>query len=426
MQENQKTRNPLTWIPFLYFAQGMPYFVVNSLSTIMYKDLGIDNTSITFWTGFLSLPWVLKPLWSPIVDLNSTKKRWFLVMQLLISIILIITGLTIKTGGFFMFSLACFMIIALVSATNDIATDGFYMLGVPQNLQSRYIGFTGTFYKVAKVTVEGVVIIIAGVLIEKHYDVKNAWSITLVITATIMAILTVINLFATPTVTEEISKEEKQNQSFLKVFATFFKKENIGIYVAYILLFRLGESQVLKIIPLFLKDTFAVGGLGITTKEFGLYYGVFGMISLIIGGILGGVAMSIGGLKKWLLPMALIMNLPNILFLLLSMYQPTSHTPIIAVIIVEQFGYGFGVSSFFMFMIYIAKGMSKTSHYAIATGFMAMGMMIPGMASGYIQAHFGYTNTFIIGLILGIPAMILIKYLNIPDDFGKKEVKTNG
>ena len=425
MEEIKKIKNPLSWIPFLYFAQGMPYFIVNSLSTILYKDLGINNAENTFWTGLLYLPWVLKPLWSPVVDLNSTKKRWFLAMQFLMALLILIIGLTIKMDNFMIFSLAVFMIIAVVSATNDIATDGFYMLGVPQNLQSKYIGFTGTFYKVAKVTVEGLIIIIAGVLIEKHYEIKNAWSITLYVAATVMLILCIVNFFSTPKVVENFSVKEKENLSFLKVFVTFFKKENIAVYVSYILLFRLGESQVLKIIPLFLKDSFASGGLGLSTKEFGELYGIIGMISLIIGGILGGIAISKGGLKKWIFPMALIMNMPNILFYILSIYQPISHVPVIFVIIIEQFGYGFGVASFFMFMIYIAQGMSKTSHYAMATGFMAMGMMLPGMASGFIQSHLGYSNTFLIGIFGGIPALFLIRFLKIPENFGKEIPKVN-
>lgn len=415
--------NPWYWIPILNFASGLPYAIIISVSVIMYKSLGITNEDIGIYTSLLYLPWVIKPLWSPFIDLYSTKRKWFLAMQLLISIAFLIVGLTIPMNNFFVLSLAIFWITAFASASNDVASDGFYMLALAKEQQSFFLGIRSTFYRLSMLTGNGLIVIIAGFLEEKYSDKTKAWSYTMVIVGLIMTVITIYNYFSTPKTESKINENQLQSTpktSFGTVFASFFKKKQIGLVLSFILLFRLGESQLLKMLTPFLLDEKSLGGMGLTTEDVGLIYGTFGVLALTIGGILGGIVLSKDGLGKWMLPMILTMHLPIIGFILLSYFHPTSIFYVYTTIICEQFGYGFGFAAFMMFLIYIAEGESKTSHYAIATGFMALGMMLPGMLSGYIQQYLGYSNFFIWVLFATIPGLILSRFLIFPKDFGKK------
>ncbi len=413
---------PWYWIPVLNFASGLPYVIIISVSVIMYKNLGISNEDIGIYTSLLYLPWVVKPLWSPFIDLYSTKRKWFLAMQLLISIAFLVVGLTITMNHFFVLSLAVFWVAAFASASNDVASDGFYMLALAKEQQSFFLGIRSTFYRLSLLTGNGLIVIIAGFLEEKYGDKTKAWSYTMVIIGFIMAIITIYNYFSTPTIETEISESESDSKvSFGTVFSSFFQKKQMGLVLAFILLFRLGESQLLKMLTPFLIDDKAVGGMGLTTQDVGVIYGTFGVISLTIGGILGGIAISKNGLGKWMLPMILTMHLPILGFVLLSHFHPESIYYVYATVICEQFGYGFGFAAFMMFLIYVADGESKTSHYAIATGFMALGMMLPGMLSGYIQEYLGYGNFFIWVFCATIPGLILSRFLIFPNDFGKKK-----
>ncbi|WP_291097667.1 MULTISPECIES: MFS transporter [unclassified Flavobacterium] len=414
---------PWYWIPVLNFASGLPYAIIISVSVIMYKNLGISNEDIGIYTSLLYLPWVIKPLWSPFIDLYSTKRKWFLAMQLIISIAFLIVGLTIPMSNFFVLSLAVFWVAAFASASNDVASDGFYMLALAKEQQSFFLGIRSTFYRLSLLTGNGLIVIIAGFLEQKYGDKTKAWSYTMVIVGFIMAIITIYNYFSTPkieTIITENKSESTPKVSFGAVFSSFFQKKQIGLVLAFILLFRLGESQLLKMLTPFLIDEKSVGGMGLTTQDVGVIYGTFGVISLTIGGILGGIALSKGGLKKWMLPMILSMHLPIIGFILLSHFHPESIYYVYVTVICEQFGYGFGFASFMMFLIYVAEGESKTSHYSIATGFMALGMMLPGMLSGFIQEYLGYGNFFIWVLCATIPGLILSRFLIFPSDFGKK------
>ncbi|POY37737.1 MFS transporter [Flavobacterium alvei] len=422
--ETSKTKNePWYWIPFLNFASGLPYAIIISVSVIMYKNLGISNEDIGIYTSLLYLPWVIKPLWSPFIDLFSTKRNWFLVMQLLISIAFLVVGFTIPVSNFFILSLAIFWVAAFASASNDVASDGFYMLALTKDQQSFFLGIRSTFYRLAMLTGNGLIVIIAGYFEQLYADKTKAWSYTMIIVGLIMTVLTIYNYFLTPKT--EINSLETESQptpkvSFGTVFSSFFQKKQIGIALSFILLFRLGESQLLKMLTPFLIDDKAVGGMGLLTEDVGIIYGTFGVLALTIGGILGGIAISKNGLGKWMLPMILTMHLPIIGFILLAHFHPTSIYYIYAVVIAEQFGYGFGFASFMMYLIYLADGESKTSHYSIATGFMALGMMLPGMLSGYIQEYLGYGNFFIWVFLATIPGLILSQFLNFPKEFGKK------
>jgi PAT family beta-lactamase induction signal transducer AmpG len=415
-----KENKPWYWIPFLNFASGFPYAIIISVSVIMYKNLGIANEDIGVYTSLLYLPWVIKPLWSPFIDLYATKRKWFLAMQLVIAIAFLIVGLTIPMNNFFMLSLALFWVAAFASASNDVASDGFYMLALAKEQQSFFLGIRSTFYRLSMLTANGLIVILGGFLEQKYGDKTKAWSYTMIVVALIMAFLTIYNFFTTPKVEEITTAKIEPKVSFGEVFATFFQKKQIGIILAFILLFRLGESQLLKMLTPFLIDEKAKGGMGLTTEDVGIIYGTFGVAALVVGGILGGIAISKGGLRKWMLPMFLAMHLPILGFVLLAHFHPTSVYYIYATVIAEQFGYGFGFAAFMMYLIYVADGESKTAHYSIATGFMALGMMLPGMASGFIQEYLGYGNFFIWVFCATIPGLILSQFLNYPADFGKK------
>ncbi len=417
-----KTDNrPWYWIPVLNFASGFPYVIIISVSVLMYKNLGISNEDIGLYTSLLYLPWVIKPLWSPFIDLYGTKRKWFLSMQLLISIAFLIVGLIIPANQFFILSLAVFWVAAFASASNDVASDGFYMLALEKEQQSFFLGIRSTFYRASMLTGNGLIILLAGYLEHRFGNNVQAWSYTMIFVGIVMSILTVYNYFATPKAELPIKVGENEEKSFGKVFGSFFKKKQIGLILAFILLFRLGESQLLKMLTPFLVDPISDGGMGLQTEDVGIIYGTFGLIALTIGGILGGIAISRHGLGKWMLPMILAMHLPIIGFVLLSHFHPSSVIYIYLTVIAEQFGYGFGFAAFMMYLIYVAEGESKTSHYSIATGFMALGMMLPGMVSGYIQDYLGYGNFFIWVFIATIPGLILSRFLIFPKEFGKKQ-----
>jgi PAT family beta-lactamase induction signal transducer AmpG len=423
MKTDNKDNKPWFWIPLLNFASGLPYAVIISVSVIMYKNLGISNEDIGVYTSLLYLPWVIKPLWSPFIELNGTKRKWFLSMQLLISIAFLLVGFTIPTSGFFIMTLAIFWVAAFASASNDIASDGFYLLALRKEQQSFFLGIRSTFYRLSLLAGNGLIVLFAGYLEHKYGDNTKAWSYTMIAVGLLMVFITLYNFIFTPKTeinATENTKEAHHNQNFLTVFASFFRKKQIGLVLAFILVFRLGESQLLKMLSPFLLDGKEVGGMGLDTEAVGIIYGTFGVGALTLGGILGGIAISKQGLTKWMLPMFLAMHLPIIGFILLAFFHPTSIYYIYAVVILEQFGYGFGFTAFMMFLIHVAEGESKTAHYALATGFMALGMMLPGMVSGYIQQYLGYQNFFIWVLLATIPGLILSRFLIFPKDFGKK------
>ncbi|MBU2945611.1 MFS transporter [Zobellia uliginosa] len=419
----EKDKGAWVWVPILYFTQGLPYVLVVSVSVIMYKQLGVSNEDIGLYTSLLYLPWVLKPLWSPFVDLKSTKRKWFLSMQLLIALALFGVALTIPSSLFLTTTLACFWMAAFASATNDIASDGYYMLGLTEKKQSFFVGMRSTFYRLAMVTGEGLIVVMAGFLENKYGDNSKAWSITMTVAAFLMLILTVSNFFAAPKYESSVEITRDSPKGFFEVFASFFKKPGIGIALAFILTYRLGESQLVKMAAPFLLDAPDKGGLGYSTEQLGTIFGTAGVIFLSIGGILGGILISKDGLKKWMLPMVISLNLPNVLYAILAMTKTTSIYAVTGTVILEKFGYGFGFAAFLMYLIYISEGKSKTSHYAIATGFMALGMMLPGMISGFMQQWLGYGGFFVWVVIAALPALFLVKFIKYPADFGKKSTK---
>ena len=416
----QKDKRAWAWVPVLYFTQGIPYVIVVTVSVIMYKKLGIGNAEIGLYTSWLYLPWVLKPLWSPFVDLKGTKRKWFLWMQLVIAIALFGVGLSLPTSMFFTTTLACFWMAAFASAPNDIASDGYYMIGLSEKKQSFFVGIRSTFYRLAMVTGEGLIVVAAGFLENRYGDNTKAWSLTMTATAFLMLALTGANFFTTPKYESESDFVAERPGSFLQVFATFFKKKNISIALAFVLTYRLGESQLVKMAAPFLLDPLEQGGLAYSTEQLGTIFGTVGVIMLSLGGILGGILISRDGLKKWMLPMILSLNIPNLLYAVLAYTQTTDIIAVTTTVVFEKFGYGFGFAAFLMYLIYLAEGRSKTSHYAIATGFMALGMMLPGMISGFMQEWLGYRGFFIWVVIAALPALFLLPFLKYPPDYGKK------
>ena len=617
-----KFRNPWAWIPSLYFAQGLPYIVVMTVSVVMYKRMGVSNADIALYTSWLYLPWVIKPLWSPIVDLLKTKRLWIVVMQLLVGAGLGGVALTIPLPTFFQFTLGFFWLLAFSSATHDIAADGFYMLGLTEHQQAWFVGVRSSFYRLAMITGQGLLIILAGFIesnsglptetivvqskpdqsiqsvmhpdslelkpkngeirvltyprevemntepiskakVDSVVDIARQWNIdnefytqqeqinrgkdqqvakedksfwaayisdplentlkdlfgpeqelkkptdragnvatiffrlsqeptenqvvvnfgresgdksleliegtrfvfteenwdkpamaivqadpkldfatsatfkaragniplSWMVTFGMMAILFLIffayhgSVLPYPDADKPAARTSGTGvlKEFFQTFALFFKKDRIGIIVAFLLLYRFGEAQIVKMASPFLLDAQEAGGLALTTGEVGFVYGTVGLLALTIGGILGGIMAARHGLKFWLWPMIISMNLPNAVYIYLSSAMPESILIINIAIIIEQFGYGFGFTAYMLYMIYVSEGDHKTAHYAITTGFMALGMMLPGMISGWIQEIVGYQNFFIWVIIASIPIFIVAYFVPIDPEFGKRK-----
>ena len=420
-----KQVSPWAWVPTLYFAQGLPYVAVMTISVIMYKRLGISNTDIALYTSWLYLPWVIKPFWSPFVDLLKTKRWWVVTMQMLVGAGLAGVAFTLPTDFFFQASLAVFWLVAFSSATHDIAADGYYMLALEPHEQAFFVGIRSTFYRISTIAGQGILVMIAGALETSTGKIPMSWSITFFIMAGLFIAFCICHSFLppnpaldTPSVTVTASNLMKE---FFATFASFFKKKQVAIAILFMLFYRFPEAQLVKLITPFLIDPREVGGLGLTTTEIGLTYGTIGIIGLTIGGILGGILASRGGLKKWLWPMALIISLPNIAFVYLASVQPESFWVINLCVFIEQFGYGFGFTAYMLYMIYFSDGEHKTAHYAICTAFMALGMMLPGMAAGWLQEQLGYENFFIWVMICCIGTLVVTAFLKVDPNFAKKQ-----
>ena len=579
------------WVPSLYFAEGIPYVMVMTLSVIFYKRMGISNADIALYTSWLYLPWVIKPLWGPVVDILKTKRFWILIMQLFIGAGLAGVAFTIPVDRFFQFTLAFFWLLAFSSATHDIAADGFYMLGLSKGDQAFFVGIRSTFYRLAMLTGQGLLVILAGYFEartglpevqvqvraiegqtravfspeelvispegegtyfitseeleigmaqiteaeasslvasvdewnashgfyevveaaaldpsdaaaqeklvgnvaytwfrlstrpeegenivlnfsfdkgdksislarsyrfefdEENWDVpafavfkldpklqkassasfsglsgniRFAWTMVFVVVALLFAGFHIYHRFVLPRPAEDVPKEIEEGgflKEFLATFVEFFRKKNIAVILIFLLVYRLGESQLVKLASPFLLDSREANGLGLTTGDLGLIYGTIGIIALSLGGIIGGIAASRRGLKYWLWWMVAAMNLPNLVYVFLSYVMPSQLWIVGASVAVEQFGYGFGFTAYMLYMIYVSEGRHKTAHFALTTGFMALGMMIPGMVSGWLQEMIGYQHFFIWVMICTIPSFIVIPFLKIDPKFGKKEKK---
>jgi PAT family beta-lactamase induction signal transducer AmpG len=414
---------PWLWVPSIYLAESIPYTIAMAVSVVLYKDLGLSNTEIAFYTSWLYLPWVIKPLWSPFVDIFRTKRFWILAMQLAIGASLACVALTLPATNFVCYSLAIFWIMAFSSATHDIAADGFYMLGLNTPQQAAFVGVRVIFYRIATIAAEGGLVFMAGMLENYGYPAARAWSISFIGVAAIFLALFIYHFFALPRPASDISAPWDKSKNFLteyfRILTLFFRRKDILVIISFFLFYRFAEAQLVKMVVPFLRDGFDKGGLGLTTKDIGVIYGTFGVIALMLGGLLGGYVVYKKGLKFWLWPMVLIMHLPDLIFVYLSHFQPDNLWLVGSAVAVEKFGYGFGFTAYTMYMIMVSQDEYKTVFYAIGTGIMALGMMIPAMGSGWIQEMLGYQNFFIWILITTIPGFIVAALVTIDPEYGK-------
>ncbi len=411
------------WIPSLYFGQGIPYVVVMTLSVIMYKKLGISNTDIALYTSWLYLPWVIKPLWAPFIELFRTKRFWIVSLQLLIGASLAGVALTIPMPHFFQLTLAVFWLMAFSSATHDIAADGFYMLALKEHEQAAFVGVRSTFYRISMLASQGGMVFLAGRVEEATGNIALAWSVVFSVLAAMFLSLGIYHKWVLPKPTSDVERARvtAPMHEFFAVFAAFLKKKEIAAILAFLLLYRFGEAQLLKLAAPFLLDSTANGGLALSTQQVGIVYGTIGILCLTLGGLLGGYAISRHGLKRWLWPMVLSVNVPHLVYVYLSMAMPNNIWQIGAAVAIEQFGYGFGFAAYLLYMIMISDGPNKTAHYAICTGFMALGMMLPGMMSGWVQSQLGYANFFVWICLSAVPAFTATALIRVDPGFGKKE-----
>lgn len=459
MNQIEKKRSAWSWIPTLYFAEGLPYVAVMTVAVIMYKKMGLSNTQVALYTSWLYLPWVIKPLWSPFIDLIKTKRWWVNAMQTLIAAAFAGVAFFIPTTHWVQVTMAFFWLLAFASATHDIAADGFYLHGLQEKEQSFFVGIRNTFYRVAMIVGQGLLVMFAG-WVEQGKIFPNlgasaaggagssaaavqsaaegsaaaasgnrialAWSLAFYLLAGIFLALTIWHRFILPKPASDAPRKDINASTIWRNFATtfvsFFQKPHMGLMLFFLLTYRLGESQLVKIAQPFMLDDKAAGGLALTTADVGAIYGTLGVIALLLGGILAGMVISRGGFKKWILPMALAINVPDLLYVLLASLKISSVPLVSACVALEQFGYGFGFTAYTMYLIYVAQGEHKTAHYAIGTAFMALGMMLPGMAAGWISDHIGYTMFFVWACVCTIPGIIaaLLVRRQLPADFGTK------
>ena len=399
---NEK-RSPWLWVPTLYFAEGLPYFIVNTISVIILKDLGMDNGTLALLISMIGLPWLLKPLWSPFVDIFRSKRWWILAMQILMAATVALLALTLPAESPFTLTLIFFVITGFASASHDISADGYYMLALDEKRQSAFVGIRNTFYRIAMVFGQGVLVVLAGLLERQYGEVAPAWRATLGLTAGLLAAISLYHLLVLPRPEEDRTEGRKSAgevaKEFSRAFVSFFTKPGIGMAIAFMLLYRLPEAFSVKMLYPFFSDATELGGLGMDKAAFGLVYGTAGVVALLLGGILGGLDIARRGLRKCLLPMALSLALPCSVYLFMAIVQPESIWTVGACVVLDQFGYGYGFTAFTVFMMRFAEGPLKTSHYAICTGFMALSMLLPGAVAGYLQEWLGYKGFFIMVMI---------------------------
>ena len=418
----KNSRNPWLYVPTLYFAEGLPYVIVNTVSVIMYKKMGLSNEFIGL-TSILYLPWFLKMAWSPFVDIYKTRRTWILQAQTLLCLMFILLAASAPTQFFVSASLAIFLVMAFASATNDVATDGYYMLALDTNRQAFFLGVRSACYRLSLVFGSGLLVVLAGVIESQTGNIPLSWATVLVAAGLVCFGLTLFHRQYLPRPASDIPgvAGSGSNTKFTDAFITYFRQPKILAVIGFILLYRLGEAMLIKMAAPFLLDSIDAGGLGLATETVGIVYGTVGIISLSAGGILGGWLIARLGLRRIIWPMAIILNVPHLLYVYMAMARP----PLAAVYLmvgVEQFCYGLGFTAMAVFMMYNARDPYKTSHFAISTGFMALGMMLPGMISGMVQQAVGYVNFFIIVVAMALPGMALVPFIPLDDNGAEKKI----
>lgn len=420
------SKNPWSWVPSLYFAEGIPYVAVMTIALVLYKQLGLSNTEITYYTSWLYLPWVIKPLWSPFIDLIKTKRWWITSMQILIGAAFGGVAFTIPTDFWLQGTLAFFWLMAFSSATHDIAADGYYMLALDSHEQSWFVGIRSTFYRLAMIVGQGVLVMIAGTLeIIFRNQIAYSWSLLFYGCCGLFIAIWIWHTYVLPHPSEDGVREGVSASTILADFKetikTFFQKEQVLVGILFMLLYRMPEGLLVKISTLFLIDAEANGGLGLSPQELGFVQGTVGVIGLTLGGILGGIVAGKDGLKKWLWPMVCAITLPDIVYVFMAYALPADLLIVNVCVFIEQFGYGFGFTAYMLYLIYYSRGEFKTSHYALCTAFMALSMMIPGLFAGALQEAVGYRLFFIIVMAFCSVTFLMASLLKIDPSFGCKD-----
>jgi PAT family beta-lactamase induction signal transducer AmpG len=426
-----KSRNPWAWVPTLYFAEGLPYVAVMTISLILYKQLGMTNADITFYTSWLYLPWVIKPLWSPFIDLVKTKRWWIVSMQLLIGAAFGGVAFTIPTSFWLQGTLFFFWVMAFSSATHDIAADGFYMLGLDEHNQANFVGIRSTFYRLATIFGQGVLVMIAGNLqVIWRNSIPFSWSLMFYGVAGLFIAFWLWHHYILPRPAEDDERSVANARdifnglgTMVKTFVTKFPVKEVIIGILFMLFYRMPEGLLAKVSALFLVDAGHNGGLGLSPQEYGLVQGTVGIIGLTIGGILGGICAGRHGLKRWLWPMVCAITLPDAVYIYMSYAMPDNLIVINSCVFIEQFGYGFGFTAYMLYLIYYSQGSFKTSHYALCTAFMALSMMIPGLFAGALQEAVGYRMFFIIVMACCAVTFLVTAFIKIDPKFGIKKTE---
>ncbi len=439
-----KFENPIKWVPTLYFMEALPYVMVNVLSVILFTDMGLTDTQQAIYTSLFYLPWVIKPLWSPIVDSISTKRKWIIYTQLMCALGLFIIAILISTSFWLISSIVVFWMVAFASASHDIAADGFYIIALDSHRQAQFVGIRSTFYRIGMIFGQGFLVIIAGwigngaplgwwndaTLLIPNAEKSMSWSITFAFTAIIALFLALYHKKALPIMEKNKIYDNsyvKNNvlvetiHEFINTIKIFFSKKQVWTALLFMLLFRFPEAQLVKIAQPFMLNPISEGGLELAKESVGFAYGTIGVVGLLLGGILGGFAVARDGLKKWIWPMVVAISIPDAVYIYLSITQITNLWVINFCVFVEQFGYGFGFTAYMMYLIYFARGENSTSVYALCTAFMALGMMIPGMFAGWLSDLLGYKLFFIWVLIATVITFYVTSLLKIDPNYGKKE-----
>lgn len=421
---NTTNKNPISWVSTLYFAMGLPFVILNMVTTLMYKGMGVNDAKITFWTGLIMLPWTLKPLWSPLLEIFKTKKYFIILTQITSGLLFGLVAFSLHLPDFFVYSIALMALIAVSGSTHDIAADGLYITVLNKENQAKYIGWQGAFYNISKIVATGGLVYLVGVL-KEDVGVVMAWSIVMGLCGLLLFLLGIYHIKMLPTTpktdTAEVKTPKESMVALWHVFKEFFQKKHIGYYVVFIIMYRFAEGFVMKIVPLFLSASREDQGLGLSEQQIGLYYGTFGAAAFVIGSILGGYYISRMGLKKTIFTLCWVFNIPFIAYALLAFIQPESMWIIGSAIVMEYFGYGFGFVGLTLFMMQqIAPGKNQMAHYAFASGIMNLGVMLPGMLSGTISDALGYQLFFAVVMFASIPAFFLAWFL----PFTHKDVET--
>lgn len=417
---NSFLKSPSAWVPTLYFAEAVPYMAVMTLSVIMYTNLGLTNTELALYTSWLYLPWVIKPLWSPLVDSMRTKRWWIIAMQVLAGGALAAVALTLQASWWLKGSLCFFWLMAFGSATHDIAADGFYILGLNEKQQALFVGIRSTAYRVGMIFCQGLIVVLAGYLSEQ-YDVALGWSITMALLAAVMLLLAFWHTLNVPKVElAQVKLQEEQCvgiiQGFWLTVRAFLQKPHLLSAVLFMLLFRFPEAQLAKMAQPFMLRDVAEGGLQLSTIDVGVAYGTIGVIGLLLGGILGGILVSRHGLKRWWWPMVLAISVPDVVYILFALFQPTNLYLIYIGVALEQLGYGFGFTAYSLFLVYFSRGERSTSVFSLCTALQALGMMLPGMIAGWLADQLGFTLFFTFVVICCLVTFVVSAMVKLPEE----------